>query len=66
MENNESVMWFFADDNGKVVDQVLLLITEEERAIDIMSVRVPRGRYMLGYFRNNGEVKTFNNARQIV
>lgn len=62
----EEVMWFFADENKKVVAQTLMGITKEEQAIDTLSGMVPKGRYILGYFRNNGTQKVFENARQIV
>jgi len=65
MNENEDVLWFFGDDNGKVVAQTIMSIRDEEKAIDALSMQVPRGMYTLGYFMNNGAQKIFNNAKQI-
>lgn len=62
----EQVMWFFADENHKVVAQTLMGINEEEQAIDTLSLMVDKGRYILGYFRSNGAQKVFENSRQVV
>lgn len=62
----EQVMWFFADETGKVLAQSLKGINEEEQAIDELSLHVPHGRYILGYFRSNGTNVIYENSRQIV
>lgn len=62
----EEVMWFFADENRKVLAQTLKRKNEEEQAIDKLSLQVPHGRYILGYFRSDGTKKVYENARQIV
>ena len=62
----EEVMWFFADEKNKVVAQTLKRTDEEEEAIDALSAMVPKGKYILGYFRSDGTQKVFKNARQIV
>ena len=62
----EEVMWFFADENRKVLAQTLERKNEEEQAIDKLSLQVPHGRYILGYFRSDGTKKVYENARQIV
>lgn len=62
----KQVMWFFANENGKVIAQVLKEESEEEQAIDELSLMVPHGRYILGYFRSDGTKKVYDNARQIV
>ncbi len=62
----EEVMWFFADENRKVLAQTLKRKNEEEQAIDELSLQVPHGRYILGYFRSDGTKKVYENARQIV
>lgn len=63
----EQVMWFFANENERhPIAQVLMGINEEEQAIDALSLQVPKGRYILGYFRMNGTQKIYENARQIV
>lgn len=62
----EQVMWFFADESGKVLEQTLKGINEEEQAIDELSLRVQHEKYILGYFRSDGSKKIYQNARQIV
>lgn len=62
----EEVMWFFVDENRKVLAQTLKRKNEEEQAIDKLSLQVPHGRYILGYFRSDGTKKVYENARQIV
>lgn len=63
----EQVMWFFADENNnKLIAQTLMGVNEEEQAIDTLSLQVPKGRYILGYFRNDGTQKVYRNSRQIV
>ncbi len=62
----EQVMWFFANEERKVLAQTLKGINEEEQAIDELMLQVPRGRYILGYFRSDGTKKVYENARQIV
>lgn len=62
----KQVMWFFADENGNVIAQMLMAENEEEQAIDELSLMVPHGRYVLGYFRSDGTKKVYENARQIV
>ena len=56
----------FANENGKVLAQVLKGINEEEHAIDELSLKVPCGRYILGYCHSDGTKKMYENARQIV
>ena len=41
-------------------------IFEEDKAIDDLKVKVKKGRYILGYEKQNGERKVFENSRQIV
>lgn len=62
----EQVMWFFADENHKVVAQTLMGVNEEEQAIDALSLMINKGKYILGYFRSNGTQKIFEGSRQIV
>lgn len=64
--DNKQVTWFFADENKKVIAKVLMAENEEEQAVDKLSLMVPRGRYILGYFRPDGTKKVYENARQIV
>lgn len=49
-----------------VIAKTLCGILEEEKAIDTLSLKVPKGRYILGYFKTNGTKKLFKNSRQIV
>ena len=68
----EQVTWFFLDENSKknknnkTVAQTVRGIFEEDRAIDDLKVKVKKGRYILGYEKQNGERKVFENSRQIV
>lgn len=68
----EQVTWFFLDENSKknknnkTVAQTVRGIFEEAKAIDDLKVKVKKGRYILGYEKQNGERKVFENSRQIV
>lgn len=68
----EQVTWFFLDENSKknknnkTVAQTVRGIFEEDKAIDDLKVKVKKGRYILGYEKQNGERKVFENSRQIV
>lgn len=62
----KQVMWFFANEDGNIIAQVSKAECEEEQAIDELSLMVPHGRYILGYFRSDGTKKLYENARQIV
>ena len=65
----EQVTWFFVDENNKsnkTVAQTMRGIFEEDKAIDDLKVKVKKGRYILGYEKQNGERKMFENSRQVV
>ena len=65
----EQVTWFFVDENNKsnkTVAQTMRGIFEEDKAIDDLKVKVKKGRYILGYEKQNGERKIFENSRQVV
>ena len=62
----EQVTWFFLDENNKTVAQTVRGIFEEDKAIDDLKIKVKKGRYILGYEKQNGERKIFENSRQIV
>lgn len=65
----EQVIWFFVDENNKsnkTVAQTMRGIFEEDKAIDDLKVKVKKGRYILGYEKQNGERKIFKNSRQVV
>lgn len=68
----EQVTWFFLDENSKknknnkTVAQTVRGIFEEDKAIDDLKVKVKKGRYILGYEKQNGERKVFENSKQIV
>ena len=68
----EQVTWFFLDENSKknknnkTVAQTVRGIFEEDKAIDDLKVKVKKGRYILGYEKQNGERKVFESSRQIV
>lgn len=62
----EQVMWFFADENKKVVAQALKAINEKKQAIDELSLKVEKGSYVLGYFKSDGTQKVFGNVEHIV
>ena len=65
----EQVTWFFMDENNKsnkTVAQTMRGIFEEDMAIDDLKVKVKKGRYILGYEKQNGERKIFKNSRQVV
>jgi hypothetical protein len=64
--NMEQVMWFFANEDNNVIAKFLCGINEEELAIDELSLKVPKGRYILGYFKSDGSQKIFTGSRQIV
>jgi len=64
-ETMEQVMWFFANDDKKVIAKILMGLNEEEKAIDELSLQVHKGRYILGYFNSDGTQKIINH-RQIV
>lgn len=57
------------DENNKssrTVAQTVRGIFEEDKAIDDLKLKVKKGRYILGYEKQNGERKVFENSRQIV
>ena len=60
----DEVMWFFADETGKVIAKTLTGINKEELAIDRLTVQAPKGRYTLGYFKKDGTQNV--TGRQIV
>lgn len=65
----EQVTWFFLDENNKsnkTVAQTVRGIFEEDKAIDDLKVKVKKCRYILGYEKQNGERKIFENSRQVV
>ena len=65
----EQVTWFFMDENNKsnkTVAQTMRGIFEEDKAIDDLKVKVKKGRYILGYEKQNGERKICKNSRQVV
>ena len=65
----EQVTWFFVDENNKsnkTVAQTMRGIFEEDKAIDDLKVKVKKGRYILGYEKQNGERKIFENSRLVV
>ena len=65
----EQVTCFFLDENNKsnkTVAQTVRGIFEEDKAIDDLKIKVKKGRYILGYEKQNGERKIFENSRQIV
>lgn len=65
----EQVIWFFVDENNKsnkTAAQTMRGIFEEDKAIDDLKVKVKKGRYILGYEKQNGERKIFENSRQVV
>ncbi|WP_099467831.1 hypothetical protein [Konateibacter massiliensis] len=61
----ELVMWVLVDDNDKVVDQVLLSINDEEKAIDTFAIRGVKGKYFFGYLKNNGSSHISKVAKQV-
>ena len=68
----EQVTQFFLDENSKknknnkTVAQTVRGIFEEDKAIDDLKVKVKKGRYILGYEKQNGERKIFENSKQVV
>lgn len=65
----EQVSWFFLDENNKnnkTVAQTVRGIFEEDKAIDDLKVKVKKSRYILGYEKQNGKRKVFENTRQVV
>lgn len=69
MENlsEKRVIWFFANENHEIVAETEEMgYLEEERAIDILSVKAGRGRYILGYKTAFGEICFYDVFRQIV
>lgn len=65
----EQVIWFFVDENNKsnkTAAQTMRGIFEEDKVIDDLKVKVKKGRYILGYEKQNGERKIFKNSRQVV
>lgn len=60
----KKVKWFFADENENVLAETVKGIFEEEKAIDELSLMVPRGKYIFGYFLSDGKIKEV--SKQIV
>lgn len=63
----KKVRWFFMNEDRKIVAMTDFMgFLEEERAIDLLSLQVERGRYILGYRTLSGLEHLYDNARQIV
>ena len=50
----EDVMWILVDENNKIITQTLCRIIDEEKAIDTFALQGIRGKYKLGYLKQDG------------